>query len=291
MSTKGILIFANNNQEMDYGKFAVLSAEYAQHHLDVPVSLVTDKGTHEWLTKSFDKLPFDKIIYNDMINSRTDQKRHFYDGSLNFKVARFDNGFRSSCYDLTPYDKTLVIDADLILRNSKLGEIWDTDADFMISSRHFDLSRDRQKSEFKRVSDTSIDFYWATAFYFTKNPKNEIFFDLCKHILINYEFYRNVYQIDSTMVRNDYIFSIAIHILGGFKGDYKPVCLPCDIYYTLDTDELIDLPDSKSLVFLLQKENFLGEYTAIKIKDQNIHIMNKYSLSRSTEKMRQVLNG
>ena len=50
--TNGILIFAHNNREVDYGLLAVISGGLAKKHLDVPVSLVTDHSTKEWLIES-----------------------------------------------------------------------------------------------------------------------------------------------------------------------------------------------------------------------------------------------
>jgi|APCry1669189472_1035225.scaffolds.fasta_scaffold05712_2 hypothetical protein len=289
--TRGILLFAHNNSEIDYAKIAFVCGKYAQKQLDVPISLVTNKTTLEWMKKKNKKHVgfFDKIILTDGINSYTDQKRQFHD-TQTVKINRFDNGYRSRVYDLSPYDKTLVIDTDLLLLNDNLKSIWETDADFMINQFHHDLSSDRENSEFVKVSDASIDFYWATAFYFEKTKNTKIFFSLCQHILENYDYYRFMYQIESSLVRNDFIFSIAIHILGGFSNKNKPMSLPCDIYYTTDRDELIDVKNKNCLIFLIQKKNLLGEFTLSKITDQNIHIMNKYSIDRQTKKLLKVLD-
>jgi hypothetical protein len=34
------------------------------------------------------------------------------------------------------------------------------------------------------------------------------------------------------------------------------------------------------MTFLVAKKDYLGEYHAIAVKDMNIHVMNKFSLSR-----------
>jgi hypothetical protein len=290
--SKGILLFAHNNREIDYINFACVCAMFAKHYLNVPVSLVTNKGSLSWLKSKYPELYdlFDQFIMTDGVNSRTNQKRSYFDGSQNFKASVFNNGYRVLSYEFSPYEKTLVIDTDLLIMNDKLKNIWDTDTDFMINSNHFDLSRDRNKDEFIKVSDYSIDFYWATAFYFKKTKKTKIFFNLCKHILSNYDYYRYVYQIENSLIRNDYIFSIAIHILSGFANKIKPMALPCDIYYTLDKDELIEVRGKNNLLFLIQKNRSLGEYTLSKITDQNIHIMNKYSLQRLSDRLLKVIN-
>ena len=50
--TNGILIFAHNNREVDYGLLAVISGGLAKKHLKVPVSLVADTGTLAWMEKT-----------------------------------------------------------------------------------------------------------------------------------------------------------------------------------------------------------------------------------------------
>lgn len=289
--TRGILLFAHNNNEIDYAKIAYICGKYAQKQLAVPVSLVTNKFTLNWMTETNKKHVgfFDKIILTDDINSYTDQTRQFHD-TQTIKINKFDNGYRSYAFDLSPYDKTLVIDTDLLLLNDNLRYVWETDTDFMINQIHCDLASDRENSEFIRISDTGIDFYWATAFYFVKTEKTEIFFKLCQHILKNYDYYKFIYQIKGGLIRNDFIFSIAIHILGGFSNKNKPMSLPCNIYYTTDRDELIDVKSKNLFIFLIEKKNLLGEFTLSKITDANIHIMNKYSLVRQSKKLLKVIN-
>jgi len=290
--SKGILIFAHNNREIDYGKMAYISALYAKKTLNVPVSLVTDSGTINWLKHQNVpyKEAFDKVILTDDIKLDTFVKRRYYDGSLEYKRADFKNGHRAWAYDLSPYEKTLVLDVDLLIVNDRLNAIWNTDTDFMINKHSHDLATDRESSEFTRVSDHGIDFFWATAFYFEKTLWTKTFFDLCQHIIENYEYYRFVYRINFPLMRNDYVFSIAIHIMGGFSNKLNPPSLPCEIYYILDRDELIKVNNEKSFTFLIQKKGSLGEYTLARTDNQNIHIMNKYSLNRFEKQLLEAIN-
>jgi len=134
-------------------------------------------------------------------------------------------------------------------------------------------------SEFLRVSDTSVDFYWATVFFFRKTKETKIFFDLIKHISKNYMHYRSMYQFRTTVFRNDFAFSIAIHIMNGYQqGDFAGK-LPGTKFYSIDKDVLFDIVDDE-IKILVQKTNRLGEYTAVKLKGSNCHVMNKFSLER-----------
>ena len=291
--SNGILIFAHNNNQIDYGKMAYISALYAKKNLNVSVSLVTDSGTLNYLKSEnnfFVDAVFDKIILTDKIKVTTFVKKRYYDGSLDYKKADFKNVHRAWAYELTPYDKTLVIDVDLIITNDRLKYVWDTDIDFMINKYSYDLAQDRDNFEFKRVSDHGIDFFWATAFYFEKTYWTETFFNLCKHIIENYEYYRFVYRIGTPLMRNDYVFSIAIHIMGGFTNKINPPSLPCDIYFSLDRDELVRVNNDKSFLFLIQKKGCLGEYTLASTNNQNIHIMNKFSMNRMADKLLEAVN-
>lgn len=292
--SKGILFFAHNNNQIDYGKMAYISAQFAKKNLGVPASIVTDSGTLRWMEEK-DKLVvgnvFERIILSDDIKLNVHQKRRYYDGSLEFKKSEFKNGHRAWAYEFSPYDKTIVVDVDLLIVNDRLNAVWDSDSDFMINKYSHDLARDRNNFEFTRVSDHGIDFFWATAFYFKKTEWTKSFFELCQHIVENYEYYRFVYRIDAPLMRNDYVFSIAVHMMGGFTNKINPPSLPCEIYHTLDRDELIKVNNDKSFTFLIQKKRHLGEYTLARTDNQNIHIMNKFSINRLENELLEVING
>lgn len=278
--SKGILLFAQNNKQIDYSKMAYIAASYAKKNLDVPVSLVTDAGTVRWMKSN--NVPtdcYDKIILTDKDYVDNDQSRRYYDGSLDFKKAEFKNNCRAWAYEFSPYEQTLVIDVDLLIVNDRLKHVWDAESDFMINQISHDIGN-RKLREFDRVSDHGIDFFWATAFYFKKTEYTKSFFELCQHIVENYDYYRFIYKIFGPLMRNDYVFSIAIHMMGGFSNKLNPPSLPCEIYYTLDRDELVRVDNNKQFLFLVQKEGHLGEYTYAKTSNQNIHIMNKFSINR-----------
>ena len=243
--TRGVLIFAQNNSEIDYAKISLYAAQRVEQFLNVPVSLVTD--SKDWLLQSQPtaKFVFDRII---TINSDTSQTKKFYDGTLSGKTLTWKNLSRSDCYELTPYDETLVIDSDYI------------------------------NSSFKYLNQTSIPFYWATAFYFKKSTANRAFFDIVKYIKSNWSYYRSLYNIDSVVFRNDFAFSIAIHMMG--KEFVNP--LPGKMNYTLDRDVLLNIKDS-ALQFLVEKKNYSGEYVATRTNNLDMHVMNKYSLTRYIE--------
>lgn len=277
--SKGALIFAQNNSEIDYVKIAIFAAKRVKEYLGIPVSLVTDSKT--WLYES-DIDPeevFDKIID---ISANTDfikgQNRSFHDGTVTRKILKWKNFSRSDCYDLSPYDETLVLDSDYIVCSDSLKNIWDNVYDFAIYKEAYDLARWRVPYHY--INQYSVPFYWATVFYFKKTAATEAFFELVKHIKENWTYYRMLYSVDAITYRNDFSFSIAINIMNGGNpnGDFVSP-LPGKLYYAIDKDVIMDIKDNKCKL-LVEKENFPGEYTALKTSGIDVHLMNKYSMAR-----------
>jgi len=273
--TKGIVLFAQNNSEIDYVKIATYAARQAQKYLQVPVSIITDSP--DWLRTSQPDHPFDKIIGIHQPNEV--QRKQFFDGKLSSTRLDWKNFARNQAYELSPYDITLVIDSDFIINSDVLKTAFDKDVDFQIYSQSIDLAGWRSNQEFERINPQSIDFYWATVFVFKKNPLMESFFNLIAYIKTNWNYFRKLYNIEGVLFRNDYAFSIAIHIMDGkIRGNFA-IELPGKMTYIRDTDILVEAVDG-TMKFLVGKKDFAGEYILAKTTNLDVHVMNKFSLSR-----------
>jgi len=271
----GAVIFAQNNTSIDYIKLAIYAARQIILYLELPVSLITDNK--QWLDSNYPNHPFDKVI--EIPNETAVQKKFFHDGALASQKLDWRNHSRSSVYDLTPYDRTLVIDSDYILNSSVLKSAFLNDHEFQIYRNSFDLLEWRPGTEFKRINQYSIPFYWATAFVFTKNDTMKSFFDLVAYIKNNWLYFRNLYSIESPTFRNDFAFSIAIHIMNGKTNGGFAQELPGTMTYITDKDLLVDCNLDK-MKFLLEKKDHPGEYILAKTQGIDVHVMNKISLSR-----------
>lgn len=272
--TKGVLLIANNNAEIDYLKLAVYTAKQVQQHLNVPVSLITDSTDIFFKNYAQDAVLFDKII--DCADTDVNYKS-FYNGNELQSKTTWKNGTRSSCFDLTPYDETLVVDVDYVINSNILSHCFDQPHDFLIHRHSADLAAWRSKKEFELVSNTSVPFYWATVFFFRKTPETENLFTLVNHIKDNWSYYKRLYQINSPNFRNDYAFSIAIHMLSGFYQHNFACDLPGKMFYILDKDYLVDIKDS-NMQFLVQHADATGQYIPVKTTGIDVHVMNKHSL-------------
>jgi hypothetical protein len=219
---------------------------------------------------------FDKII---VINNTNTQLKKFNDGAISSKQLEWKNFSRSQIYNLTPYDKTLVVDSDYIINSPVLKSAFSIDSDFQIYQNSFDLAGWRNTSSFERLNQYAIPFYWATVFVFEKTTITNAFFDLVLHIKDNWQYYRLLYTIDSTAFRNDFAFSIAIHIMNNSSSGDFATSLPGNMTYTLDKDLLVSAVDNK-MQFLVEKESYYGEYFLVKTTGLDVHVMNKHSLLR-----------
>lgn len=289
-NNKGVLVYARNNSQVDYVKQAYFLAKRAQKYLDLPTTIVTDSISYLEHEYSDYKDVFDRVISivwkdedlkeNTVYSSfEKHAVKNFYDGSLISKKLDWKNELRPTAFDVSPYNETLLLDSDIVISNSNWLECFEKVHDFCIYKDCVDLLDCNRGDTFQRVSDTSVDFYWATAVFFRKTEQNQIFFDLVKHIQENWRHYCSIFQINTPYFRNDYAFSIAIHIMNGYQtGDFaKP--MPGTLYYTTDKSILWKIQEEKCTI-LLEKPKYTGEYTALSIKNANVHCMNKFSLNR-----------
>lgn len=272
--SKGAILIARNNTEIDYIKQAVFLAKRITHFLNIPVSLITDNSSY--LNEHYNTDVFDCII--DINNDKNFSYRKYNDGIYARKSLEFKNTSRADVYNLSPYDETLVMDTDFIVSNSDLLECFNQKSNFLIYDTGVELSGHRNLAEFEYISEVGPKFYWATVIFFRKTIENKIFFNLVKHIQENWYHYRNLYQIRQSTFRNDFAFSIAIHIMNGYKQGNFAKPMPGKMFYSTDRDILIKLDDTK-FTFLLEKENNNSYFPAV-ISDSNVHVMNKYSLNR-----------
>lgn len=280
--SRGVLLIAANNDQIDYIKQAIFCAKQVKKHLNINVALATDNV--EYLVSTY---PFYKKYIDDVVELepyQTAQRKHFYDGIYSQRTLPWKNHYRIHSYNITPYDETIVMDTDYIVTNSVLLNCFKSNEDFLIYKNYKDVNPTRNEPSFKRVSDRSIDMVWATVFYFKKSEISKFYFDLINHIHDNWSFYRLIYQIPNVNFRNDYAFSIAIHMLNGFQSSDWPKNMPGEFWITTDADILLDFKDDV-FKFLLDNTKDRGQFYAGNIQGSSVHVMNKFSLNRVVDKV------
>lgn len=279
--TKGVFLFAQNNHTIDYVKQAIFCAKKIKKHLNLPVALATDNSSYLKQNYPYYEKYIDHVI--ELEWKECTQTKTFFDGTMSKRDLEWRNFERHNVYNLTPFDETLVMDTDFIVGNDLYKFAFETDEELLIFKDITDVNADRPELHvFKHISDKSIDMYWATVFYFKKTESMKLFFNLVSHVKDNWKFYRIINQIPDYKFRNDFAFSIAIHILNGHQKTNWPKPLPGNLWFTTDLDILVKMDkEDERYTFLLDKKNWRGHYTLSSIEDANIHIMNKFSLDRA----------
>jgi hypothetical protein len=84
-----------------------------------------------------------------------------------------------------------------------------------------------------------------------------------------------------TSFRNDFAYSIAIHMINGFQKGVWPYSLPDKLYHITDRD-LVNSFNKEVWNFSLAMNN--NQYMPMSVKGINIHIMNKFALDKIIDK-------
>lgn len=271
--SKGVLLFAHNNDTVDYLQQAVFCAKRVKRFLNLPVTLVTDK-------QSVDTFPFDinkyidNIVYQDVENKHN--FRVFRDGSSDGIKDKWFNTNRFLAYALSPYEKTLVLDTDVVLCNSNLQELFKSNKHFAATKQYKQFSHIEAEPQISKISVNSIPMYWATILYFTKSTIAQTVFNTVEHVHNNWLWYKNLYGLRSSKFRNDYAFSIAIHILQNFTESTNEYQIPYTLYNSFDVDSIVEFDDTNISIVSKKTAN---DYRITHLKDTTVHLMNKFDYS------------
>lgn len=285
--TRGVLMYAHNNSEIDYLQIACANALMVKHNLKVPVTLVTDSGSLSWaksqLGDEFINSCFDTVI--ETTKHDFDNTRVFSDTSASQKILQFYNCNHWSAWELSPYDETLFIDADYLIMSSALDNCWGSDHDFMINHKIYTPGSSMAPAS-KYIDDFGIRMYWATVIYFKKTDFSKFVFDTVRHIQENYLYYKQLYSMSNSMYRNDHAFSIAVHMLSGFTDSnalFKELPIPA-LFMSWDTHDIHTINGINDITLFTEKQS-KGEYILSRLKNQDVHIMNKWAISRHASQL------
>jgi hypothetical protein len=256
--SKGIVIFAYNGA-YDYVDMARTSAALAKRHLKLPVTLITDQ--------TVDYPEFDTVI----VHERTDPVQlKMTDG----EPKPWHNQTRPTVYALTPYEQTLVIDADYFVMNSELRNLFNTDLDFACYNTAQDITGVAELQS--NIGSTSIPMQWATVIYFRQSELAEAVFDFMLYIRQNYEFYSLMYNFRSDKYRNDFALSIAIQTLTGYNtGNFAQI--PGTLDSLLLGTDIVDINNEGEMVYTYPSI-ITRSMKFSKLKNTSVHILYKLSL-------------
>lgn len=284
---RGIVIIAHNNREIDYALMSIISGGLAKKNLNLPVSLITDQSTVEWMKESNILTKAESVFENIILIKRpvTDNKRRLNDGQ-DSKTVSFINSTRSNIYDITPYDETLLIDSDFLIFSDRLNQYWEVLDSVLIGDSMNDIQGNRIGFLDKHVADVGVHLYWATTIMFKKNQESMMFFDLVKSIQENYDVFSDLFRFSPDQYRNDISFSVAKHIMDGFITDRSETLPP--ILTVQDKDLLCEIKNEK-LYFIINDQNNIENYVPCSVKGLDIHFMNKQNIVRQKDKLLELI--
>ena len=113
--TAGALIFAFNNEQTDYVAMAEWSARNIRRWLNIPTAIVTDVNPRDQRLRGFDQ-----VISATASAGGT---RWFEDYQA---TVTWHNAGRTDAYTLSPWDQTLVLDADYVVASGQLKILLDS---------------------------------------------------------------------------------------------------------------------------------------------------------------------
>jgi len=179
-------MFATNTKETDYIGIAEQNARLVKKFLGLPTTIVTTE--------------------QQAVNRRLSTDTNTF--------VEWKNLGRHEAYAASPYDETLLLDADYLVFDNNLLKLFETDFDYLLFNKNQYVNKPNTAW---LMGPHSLPYVWATAVLFRKTARSKQFFDLVGRIQRNYGYYKLLYNIQEGNYRNDYAFAIAHYILSGYS--------------------------------------------------------------------------
>lgn len=236
--SRGVVIFATNTATTDYIAIAEQNARLVNCYLGLPTTIISAK--------------------QDGANNR-------YSTDTN-SFVEWRNLGRHQAYQASPYDETILLDADYLIFDDSLLKLFNTEFDYKLFNKNQYVNKPNTAWT---MGPHSLPYVWATAVLFRKTIGSEMFFDLVAKIQRNYGYYKLLYNIQDGNFRNDYAFAIAHYILSG---------------YTLAFESFVPWPITTfagPIASIAYNNNIVvkDETKAYVLPKQNLHILSKEFLT------------
>lgn len=192
---RGVLIFATDSDQIKYSDLARWSQQRIEKYLDLPVTIVSSQKT-------------------------IDNQRWFDDFGANVTWNNFD---RCLAYNLSPYEQTLVLDADYVVGSDILRCLFESGQHFLCHNNAVDATAQNDFKHLNYFGKYQMPMAWATVMYFDRSEYSRLIFDFMKMVQNNWRHYKNIYQFNNNLYRNDFALSIALTVLNGYRVDWHSI--------------------------------------------------------------------
>jgi hypothetical protein len=258
--TQGVLIFAFNNEETDYVAMAAWSAQNIRQYLNLPVAVVTNDQS------AIGNVAFEHVIVSA---AETGGTRYFEDYN---QTVTWHNAGRVNAYSLTPYEQTLVLDADYVVASNQLRRLLQSPQDFMCHRHAYDMTTGELLTSLNHFGRHSMPMWWATVMMFRKSITAQYIFDCMQMVRDNWQHYRNLYGITQLNYRNDFALSIALGILSGHTLSVDNI--PWSLASVMPSTRLSE----NNRVYKLEYQDSQSKLKHIEFSGMDFHAMGKKHL-------------
>ena len=246
--TTGALIFAINNDQIDYVSMAQWSARNIERHLGIPTHIITAQD----------------------VAVKDTNGRWFGDYGT---TVLWHNQSRVNAYELSPWDKTLVLDADYVVASDQLKLLLDSNQDFLAHRQAYDVTGKDDFVSYNYFGNYQMPMWWATVMMFRRSKHARHVFESMSMVQDNWHHYRKLYKFSNHSYRNDYALSIALGIVNGHTLDHAGI--PWNLASVTTEYKLIQLDQDEFRVDFVNSEQ---KPRWIKLKNQDFHAMGKQQL-------------
>lgn len=267
--SKGVLIFAFNNESFDYLKMAAWSAKNIHRLLNVPVCVVTNTQDIP------NEYEFDRVIN---ATPHSANHRMFGDFGVDAKGDAWYNSNRVDAYAISPYDQTLVLDADYIVASNQLQSLFEFDYDFLCHRYAYDVTNRNPLTDHNYFGSYGMPMYWATVMMFRRSKTAELIFDSMTMIRSNWDHYRNIYGNSRSTYRNDHSLTIALGMVNGHM--VKHPTIPWSLATLLPGSQLNKVAQDQYRVDFLSIDQ---QARYIELNHQDFHVLGKFQLGAMIE--------
>lgn len=293
--SRGVCMFAYNNSQLDYIKYAHFAAHYVKQNMsNNNTCLITDTGSYAWLKESVSPelhaACFDTVVVHDVVHASNSRKH--YDSPWTEFNAQFNNKNKDDIFSLSPFEKTLLIDTDYFIQNNFYDYIFETDVPVSLHRNARYLEHQLPYLNEQTLNEAGIHHWWSTVVYFDKSQESKIFFDLWEHVKDNWDYYHLLYQFPPGLFRTDFCVSIAAHILNGFNNhDYLHDFTGIPLINMDQKDDVVEIKSLNDWILLSHNRKEPWKNILTRIVKDNIHVMNKRSLDRHSETIFKLMKG
>ena len=290
MSYNGCCFFAYNNSEIDYVRLSLLAALYVKKHMkNNNTCLITSEGDYSWLESSLGKelveKAFDEVVITDV--KQEENVRTHYDSPWTTFDSHFQNSNKHLVNEYSPFDKTLLLDIDYIVRNDNLDYLFEQEHIHVgMYNQACDLRGDKPALYEQYLNPVGVPMWWSTVVYFDRSDTSDMFFDLWAHTQKEYSFYKFLYSFPGHMYRTDYCVSVASHLMNGMAdGDTIHKIIDGPMQYMDQKDDIVEIKSASDWIFLANDREEPWKDILSRNLHQNLHVMNKRSIGRNFDAM------